>query len=325
MTVAEGASVGRLELSQAMAALEGLQGQFSGWMGVAAAWLGPYGDGKVWERVRALRALGARAGGASATEARSPLGFHAQEPYRAASVIKLPILCEVFRQARAGKLDMRALVELREDEQVTGSGVLKDMTPGVRIPVRDLAVLMITVSDNTATNLLIDLVGGPGAVNALSQELGLNHTTLSGKLQIPPERYSELQRRGVRTTTSPADMVRLLELVYRGPFPGLADEDRWAILDILTRQQHLPSIGRYLPFDPDSVEDGEPVGAVVGSKSGSIRGVRHDVGIVWTPQGAYAVALMSRDGKDLRFHPENEAEVLLGRAGLIVYRYFCGH
>ncbi|WP_324715735.1 serine hydrolase [Carboxydochorda subterranea] len=307
--------------------LEALEASFSGTIGVAASWLGAPGESPAWAHVPALRALGEGRRPGRADQPRDgaePLRYRAREPFAAASVIKLPILCEVWRQARAGRLSLGDRIRLTAEDQVGGSGVLKDLTPGLELSVRDLAVLMISVSDNTATNMLIDRIGGPEPVNAFAAQLGLEQTLLAGKLQVRPEQYGPLQRKGLRSTTSPEDMARLLALLHRAAVPGLSEGDHWEILDILTRQQHLPSIGRYLPFDPDSVEDREPVGAVVGSKSGSIRGVRNDVGIVWTPAGAYAIALMSRDCRDLRFHPENEAEVVLGRAGLVVYRYFVG-
>ena len=91
-----------------------------------------------------------------------------------ASVFKLPVLVEVFRQAVAGVLDLDERVTLRAEDVVMGSGILRDFGPGLQPSLRDLAMMMIIVSDNGATNLLLDRVGGPQRVNATMRALGLD-------------------------------------------------------------------------------------------------------------------------------------------------------
>jgi len=81
------------------------------------------------------------------------------DTFPAASTIKVPILYEVYRQSGQGRFSLTDPQTLRAEDIVPGSGILKDLTPGLVLPVKDLATLMIIVSDNTATNMLIDLVG----------------------------------------------------------------------------------------------------------------------------------------------------------------------
>src|SRR5215207_8065999 len=90
-----------------------------------------------------------------------------------ASVFKLPLLVEVFRQATTGSLDLDERVTLRTEDVVVGSGILRDFGPGLQPTLRDLAMMMVIVSDNSATNLLLDRVGGPQQVNATMRDLGL--------------------------------------------------------------------------------------------------------------------------------------------------------
>ena len=115
------------------------------------------------------------------------------ETFPAASTIKVPILCEVFRQAGEGRFTLADARTLKTDDQVGGSGILKDLTAGLALTVKDLATLMIVISDNTATNMLIDLVG-LDAVNASCERLGLSGTRLEFRVQRAPEGASVMNR-----------------------------------------------------------------------------------------------------------------------------------
>src|SRR6476646_5349609 len=82
-----------------------------------------------------------------------------EEPVRTASTIKLPIMIECFSETAEGKLDFGEMIRLPEDEKVSGSGILQDLSTDDRFPVCDLMMLMIVLSDNTATNLILDRIG----------------------------------------------------------------------------------------------------------------------------------------------------------------------
>ncbi|MGH2626965.1 MAG: serine hydrolase, partial [Anaerolineales bacterium] len=106
------------------------------------------------------------------TLARGESARNAEAAYPAASCIKIPIMVEVFRQVEAGTLDLAAPLVYRPEQRVEGSGILRDLTPGLSLTVRDAVVLMIIVSDNSATNMLIETVGGPAAVNETMGRMG---------------------------------------------------------------------------------------------------------------------------------------------------------
>lgn len=246
-------------------------------------------------------------------DAREPVAFNAQEVFHPASVIKVPLMVEVVRSV---PLDER--FSLRPADRVTGSGILKDLDGPETLSARDLLVLMIAISDNTATNVLIDRVGRD-AVNDTARSLGLTQTWLAGKLQLPPQRWNADQKAGRRSQTTPADMLRLLLLIHQGEAADAGSCQE--MLDILRRQQYTHVLGRYLPYDPDAVEEGTGE-VVIASKSGAIRGARHEIGLITTGPVTYAVSLFTKGCKDERFHVDNEAELLLSRVSRLLFDYF---
>ena len=228
--------------------------------------------------------------------------LNAERPFPAASTIKVPLLVLALRRAQAGELDLAQRVVLRAEDRAPGAGVLHELEPGLALSWRDVLTLMIVVSDNTATNLLIERLG-LDAVNAGFEELGLRHTRLVGSLQLPPERQNAAQRRGERNSTSARDQGRLLlelqrDAVLDGAHTTLA-------LDLLGRQHLRDLIGRSVPHG----QGGQPLYRVA-SKSGELPGVHHDVGFIYTPR-PLVVALLSEGGLDPREHPSNRDVALL--------------
>ncbi len=247
----------------------------------------------------------------------------ADEPFHPASTIKVPIMVEVFRQAEQGRLQLGQRIPLPAAGRATGSGVLKDLDPGLPLTVLDLVTLMITVSDNTATNLLIDLVGRD-QVNATLAELGLRSTYLAGKLQVPPEQQTPEQRQGRRSVTTPRDLWRLMVLIARGE--AASPESCQKMIDILRRQQYTEVLGRYLPYDPDAVEEGDlgswPV--VIASKGGAIRGVRNEVGLIQAGPRGYVVAICTKGCQDPRFHVDNEGSLAVAQVSRLLFDLYAG-
>lgn len=225
--------------------------------------------------------------------------------FPAASTIKLPLLVYALEEVEAGRLGIDEPFTLRAEDRVGGSGVLHELSPGLRLPLRDLLTLMIVVSDNTATNLVIDRLGSDD-FNVWLSRRGLHASRLIGRLQLPPERQNAAQRRGERNRTGAADQLRLLLGLASGrllspPLTALA-------LDILQRQQLRDLIGRGVPASAD----GLPAYRLA-SKSGELAGVHHDVGLLFTAR-PLAVVLLSEGGQDLREHPENADVLRLSRA-----------
>lgn len=241
-----------------------------------------------------------------------PVAVNADSPFPTASTIKVPIMYEVFRQAQAGRFRLDDPLPLTRANKVPGSGVLKHLTDGQQLSIRDYCVLMTIISDNTATNVLLDLVG-IDAVNQALADLGLAGTRLYRKIFLGSGRLAE---------STPADLGRLMELIAHEQVltPAACRE----ILQIMRQQQYKDLLTRYIEdYEFEDEEFGRsPV--TVASKSGWDDGTRNDVGVIWAPQARYVVAIMSRGCRDLREHPDNEGSIAVARVARAIYRHFTG-
>jgi beta-lactamase class A len=229
------------------------------------------------------------------------------EKVRTASTIKLPVLVEVFAQAAEGKLKMDETLTLREADIVSGSGVLREFSPGLQLPLRDVARMMIVVSDNTATNMIIGRVTAD-AVNARMDRLGLPATRSMRKVRgdgtqlKAAEGWSkagllpENQRFGLGSSTS-LEMLRLLEMLEKGEVVSKAASAE--MIELLKRQQYTDGIARKL---------GDLKTA---SKSGSLDHLRSDVAIVYTKNGPIALAITVDDIPAIDYSPDNPGLLLI--------------
>lgn len=231
-------------------------------------------------------------------------GLNHHHSMRAASTIKLFVLWELMRQVEEGHLSLEDGVLMSKADRVTGSGVIADLTPGLRLSVGDAATLMITVSDNTATNLLLDRVGTRN-VNRTASLAGFSSTHLAGKL---------FSGRGVLSTTTAFDLGSAMAAIARGR--AVSREASTRMLAILKREQYSLIVGRLIPYDPWS-----PKGWVLASKSGSLRGCRNDVAYVRSPRARYVIALMSDGCEDPRPQVDNEATLCLARVAALVHEH----
>lgn len=232
-------------------------------------------------------------------------------PMETASVIKLPIMITALHQVEQGVLDLDQAVTMEPSDLVSGSGILQNLSLGLQLSLRDVIMLMITISDNTATNMVVRLIGLE-PINALMATLGAHDTVIKKPIDftLPPPI-------GLST---PKDLVTLLKGIYhRTSVSKTASEWMW---DVLTRQQYNTVLSRALPYSLlEEPEDG-PATIVIGSKSGSVEGVRNDAGIVTTPWGDYALAIMSEGCQDLRFHVDNEAQRILPAVSRAILGHF---
>src|SRR6266404_6035323 len=139
--------------------------------------------------------------------------LHPNDVFPQASSIKICVLAELYRQAQQGKLKLTDLYSVNAADLVQDSDIMGGLTPGVtRITLRDLATMMVAVSDNSATNVLIDRVGMEN-VNALMESLGLAHTRLRRKMMD-----LEAAKQGRENISTPREMMTLLEGLYKGIF-----------------------------------------------------------------------------------------------------------
>ncbi len=194
------------------------------------------------------------------------LRYHADEPVTAASVIKLCVLAEAFRQREAGELDFDASVRIRPEDKKPSCGALTYLHDGLEVTVRDLAVLMIILSDNTATNLLIDRLGTE-RINAFMTALGLSDRTRCRRKLFEPA----LAARGITNHVTADDIGLLLEQMLRGELVSPAASRE--MLDILRDQR----LNGKMPFHL------KPRGIPCAHKTGEDYddGITHDVGIIF--------------------------------------------
>lgn len=237
----------------------------------------------------------------------------ARESFPSASVIKLAVLYELFHQTDEGRISLGRRIALQEADKVPGSGVLKDLSPGLRLTVLDLATLMMTVSDNTASNLCIDLVGLE-AVTARMAALGLPG------LQLHNQFYRAVPGRPGNQAV-PADLGRLMDRIGRHELltPAACDQ----MLGIMERVQG-PFVPRFLPefLQQPAGAPAEQTPVRIAAKSGAIMGCRHEVALVRKGQAGYVIAVMTGECPDLRYHEDNQGQILVGQLAAVVHRYF---
>ncbi len=204
------------------------------------------------------------------------LDLNAERRFPSASVIKVPIMVELMAQAHAGRLRLSERVVLQDAVKVPGSGVLSMLHAGLELTLEDLAHLMITVSDNTASNLLIERLGCE-AINRRLAEYGCTQTRLGRRF------YDfEARDRGLDNWAASGELADLLVRIEerRAVSPDACER----MLAILRKQQFDGRIPRLLP--PDTP---------VANKTGSISGVNHDIGIIYAPAGPLALAVLTQD------------------------------
>jgi beta-lactamase class A len=216
-----------------------------------------------------------------------------------ASSIKITVLAELYRQAQQGKLKLTDVYTVQASDLVPDSAIMNGLTPGVtKITLRDLATMMVAVSDNSATNVLIDRVGMEN-VNGMLDCLGLGHTRLRRKMMD-----LKAAGEGRENISTPAEMMALLEDIYRGKV--IADkeltQDFFKVLST-TKDSWIP---RDLPEDLQ-----------MANKPGSLEAVRNDSGIIFVPNRPYVICVMST-----YLRRERDGEEAISKISLNAYRMF---
>jgi beta-lactamase class A len=200
--------------------------------------------------------------------------LNADEVFPTASTIKIAILAELYRQAQQGKLKLTDTYTLQQSDLVGGSGISNALTPGVtKLTVRDVAALMISVSDNSMTNVLIDRVGLEN-VNALLDSLNLTHIRLRRKMMD-----IKAAAEGRENIATPRELVQLLDALYRGKVLNKQFTDDYFNLLSTPKSSYIP---RELPED-----------LKIANKPGELEGVRNDCGLVFNGSRPYIICAMS--------------------------------
>ena len=235
----------------------------------------------------------------------------ADTPMPTASLIKLPVMVEAYRQAAEDKLNLDEPVVLKAEDKVPGSGILTThFSPGASLSLRDAVRLMIAYSDNTATNLVLAKIGLPATADTM-EKLGLANTKVHSFVfqqgtSIFPDRSKEF---GLGSTTA-GEMIRLLDDLYAKKLvtPAACDE---ILAHLRTcEDKRIPKL--------------LPAGTKVAHKTGSVSAVRTAAGIIEANSGPIALCVLTRDNKDQRWTDDNAAEVLTSKIALAVFEHFEG-
>lgn len=234
------------------------------------------------------------------------VSLDAARPVQTASVIKLPLMLQVFQQVKSGKLKLAAPLVLTKDNQVPGSGILSLMDPGLTLTLKDVVTLMMTVSDNTATNMLID-AAGLRPTNEMIVRMGLKNTYFYKKVyKKTDEKMPEDQKKFGLGKTTAEEMAQVMESIYRCDLG-----DRALCLQMITimrNQQYRDMLPRYMPT-ADASDELSPIA----DKIGALDDVRNEVALVYTKRGPVVISIFTYNNEDQSWTPENKAEILIGR------------
>lgn len=270
------------------------------------------------------------------------VSMNGHDPFPMASTYKVPIAYQLLRRVDRGELSLDSVIHVEAHHHHPGSGTLSDLfiQPGVALSLRNLTELMLLISDNTATDLVLELAGGPEAVTATMRDAGfqdirVDRPTLRliadwlGVERVPegedfsleafqrevealPEEGRDRAARvfdmDPRDTATPQDMARLLEAIWKDR--GLSDESGALLRDIMDRCR--TGEGRIRGLLPDYVN--------TASKTGTIGGTLNDVGVVELPDaGGHVVIAAFIKGSDL---PRDERESAIAHGARAIYDYF---
>jgi beta-lactamase class A len=228
------------------------------------------------------------------------------ERVRTASTIKIAVMVEAFARVAEGKAKWSDELQLTKEKKVAGSGILPEFADGLRLTLRDAVTLMMTMSDNTATNLVVDVLTAD-AVNARMASLGLKEIRLMRKVfgggESAEGKIEANKRFGLGRSTM-REMVMLLEMLERGEVisPAASKE----MLDLMRREQERKGIWRSLWQTPKA------------TKSGALDALRADIGIIYHPRGRIALAVTCDDMPAVEWTADNPAYLLMSRLSEII-------
>jgi beta-lactamase class A len=224
--------------------------------------------------------------------------LHANDVYPQASSIKICVLAELYRQAQQGKLKLTDLYTVNAADLVQDSDIMGGLTPGVtQITLRDLATMMVAVSDNSATNVLIDRVGMDN-VNAFLNAQGLRDTRLRRKMMD-----LKAAAEGRENVSTPNEMLNLLQALYRGQILNKEMTDDFFKVLSTHKDSWIP---RNLPDD-----------LKIADKPGALEGVRNDSGVIFVDKRPYVLCVMTT-----YLHRERDGEEAISNISLAAWRMF---
>ncbi len=217
--------------------------------------------------------------------------------FPSASMIKVPIMYEIMRQTAAGMISLDQSLVVTSDIWADG-GILQELRPNITMTVRELVTLMIILSDNTATNMLIQLIG-MDSVNNTMLALGLKSTMLRRRMMD-----FTAARAGQENITTAADLAFLFTSIYNSQ--GLPPQYGILMMDILKRQQIQDKLPFYLPEETP-----------LAHKTGTLPAVEHDGGLLLLPGGPYIICILTAD-----LTANYRGLQLVAGLGKVIYEHF---
>jgi beta-lactamase class A len=236
------------------------------------------------------------------------IAINADAVMPAESAAKTFVLLYYFQQVDKGVVDPMARVRLDADNRFIGTGVLRYLRDGIEPTLDDLAWLMIVVSDNTATAMLMQSVGAPADVNAAMRELGYPSANLNESITLETAMAGE-----PFSTSTPHDLAEV--------YAHLDERGR----TILYRQQHLIGLPRRLPHMSFASDVGITMPVRVFNKTGNGAGTFVDSGLFETDHASWVVAAMASEQTDFAARPDDVAPAAFGEVGDILYRAWGGN
>ncbi|HYK22087.1 MAG TPA: serine hydrolase [Pyrinomonadaceae bacterium] len=228
-------------------------------------------------------------------------GLNPDERVRTASTIKIAVMIEAFARVAEGKAKWTDEVVLTKEKKVSGSGILVELSDGLRLTLRDAVNLMMMLSDNTATNLVLDVLT-TDAVNARMESLGIKNIKILRKVGSGGDSMAgkdpENKKYGLGFAT-PREMVLVMEKLERGEVisPAASKE----MIELMKSEQGRNAIGRSLWNVP------------MASKYGALDRLRSAVGILYTKKGRIAMAISCDDMPEIMWSVDNPAYLLMSR------------
>ncbi len=229
---------------------------------------------------------------------RRVISLNQDEPMAAASLLKLPIMVAAFMALDEGKISFSREVVITRKDITGGSGEIKAMKLPLRIKLGELVRLMITRSDNTATNKIIEILGSE-YINRSFIEMGLEVTRLNRRMMD-----FSLRKKGIENYTTASETAFLLEKIARKKMIDVLSSE--AMLALLKQQTVKDRLTRYLPQE-----------VTVAHKTGLEKGVVHDAGIVFSDRGRYIICVLTKDVSSYA-----HAKKVIGRASLMTYSMY---
>lgn len=246
------------------------------------------------------------------------VAIDADTPVPTASVIKLTVLFEALKQIEECHARFDDRLTLQKSDDVQGSGVLQFFDTPLSLTLKDALTMMVIESDNTATNLVIDHLGGVKPVDDRIRWMGLHNTWLYKKVFLPPvgPQPPDQPKFGLGKTT-PREMAEVMQRFVTCNLdapentspaePSPLDRTLCrAAIDMLENQQDQTGIPRYLP------------GLTVGNKTGAVDYVRNDVGVVYAKNGPIVISIFTHDKKDDRWTVDNPAYLIIARLAWMI-------